>query len=180
MENSITTGWVLPSLLKEESNSIMTIDLRAITTADADFLLALYTSTRADEMNLVDWTDEQKAAFLRMQFDAQTKHYLLHYPNAEYKIILRDGVSIGRLLTENRGDHFLIMDIALLPEHRQFGIGTFLVEELKQEAVRLNLPLVLRVEFFNPAIRLYDRLGFVKTREVNSVYHEMVWTPNSK
>jgi ribosomal protein S18 acetylase RimI-like enzyme len=114
-----------------------------------------------------------------MQFDAQTKHYSLHYPNAEYKIIERAGVPIGRLIVEDRGDHFLIMDIALLPEYRRMGIGTFLIQELKQEAVRLNLPLVLRVEFFNPAIRLYDRLGFVKTREVNTVYHELVWTPGS-
>jgi ribosomal protein S18 acetylase RimI-like enzyme len=54
-----------------------------------------------------------------------------------------------------------------------------LIQELKQEAVRLRLPLVLRVEFFNPAVRLYQRLGFVKTREVNTVYQEMVWTPGS-
>ena len=153
--------------------------LRTVREDDQDFLFSVYASTRADEMNLVDWSDAQKDAFLRMQFDAQANHYSLHYPNAEYKIIERAGVASGRLIVEDRGDHFLIMDIALLAEYRRMGIGTFLIQELKQEAVRLNLPLVLRVEFFNPAIRLYERLGFVKTREVNTVYHEMVWIPRS-
>jgi GNAT superfamily N-acetyltransferase len=158
----------------------MMIGLRAMTGGDEDFLFSVYASTRADEMNLVDWNDEQKDVFLHMQLDAQTQHYSTYYPNAEYKIIECNGRPAGRLTVENRGDHFLIMDIALLPEFRRLGIGTFLIEELKQEAVRLNLPLVLRVEFFNPALRLYDRLGFVKTRQVNTVYQEMVWMPNSK
>ncbi|PKN94765.1 MAG: GNAT family N-acetyltransferase [Chloroflexi bacterium HGW-Chloroflexi-6] len=155
------------------------ITLRPVTPDDELFTCQVYASTRADEMKLVSWTDEQKDAFLKMQFDSQTKHYALHYPNAEYKIIERDGIPIGRLMTENRGDHFLLMDIALLPAHRNAGIGTFLMEELKKEAVRLNLPLVLRVESFNPAQRLYTRLGFVKSREIQ-IYHEMVWTPETQ
>lgn len=177
MENRLIKSRESFSLVSE-SNSLM-IDLRTVTEADTDFLFSVYASTRADEMNMVDWSDAQKDAFLHMQFEAQTKHYLLYYPNAEYKIIERADVGLGRLIVEDRGDHLLIMDIALLPEYRCMGIGTFLIQELKQEAVRLNLPLVLRVEFFNPAIRLYDRLGFVKTREVNTVYHEMAWTPRS-
>ena len=162
-----------------EGSSIVLIGLRAAAESDKDFLFSVYASTRADEMELVDWSDEQKEGFLHMQFDAQTKHYSLYYPNAEYKIIERTGVPIGRLIVENRDDHFLIMDVALLPEYRRSRIESFLIEQLKQESVRLSLPLVLRVEFFNPAVRLYTRLGFVKTRDVNTVYQEMVWTPNS-
>ena len=162
-----------------EGSSIVLIGLRVAAESDKDFLFSVYASTRADEMELVDWSDEQKEGFLHMQFDAQTKHYSLYYPNAEYKIIERTGVPIGRLIVENRGDHYLIMDVALLPEYRRSGIGSFLIDQLKQESVRLSLPLVLRVEFFNPAVRLYTRLGFVKTRDVNTVYQEMVWTPHS-
>ena len=159
-----------------KSSLALEITLRPVSSDDELFTYQLYTSTRSNEMALVDWADEQKEAFLRMQFDAQTKHYAIHYPSAAYKIIERDGVSVGRLITENRGDHFLLIDIAILPEHRGAGIGTFLIDDLKKEAVRLQLPFVLRVEFFNPAMRLYSRLGFVKTREMQ-IYHEMVWTP---
>jgi GNAT superfamily N-acetyltransferase len=178
MENRLTIN-LFPFLLYRECSSIMMLGLRPVVAGDEDFLFSVYASTRVDEMNLVGWSEEQKTSFLHMQFDAQTKHYSIHYPNAEYKIIERNRVPVGRLTTENRGDHFLIMDMALLPEYRNAGIGTYLVEELKQEAAQLNLPLVLRVEIFNPAIRLYARLGFVKTRDVNSVYQEMVWTPSS-
>jgi GNAT superfamily N-acetyltransferase len=179
MEDRLTID-AASAFLSAEDSSIMMIELRTVAERDEDFVFSVYASTRVDEMNLVDWSEEQKKAFLHMQFDAQTKHYLLHYPNAEYKIIERAGIPIGRLIVENRGDHFLLMDIALLPEHRGSGIGTCLMEELQQEAVRLNLPLVLRVEFFNPAIRLYQRLGFVTTRQVNTVYQEMVWTPGKE
>lgn len=179
MEDRLAMGWTPPSLSAEDS-SIMMIELRPVTESDEDFAFSVYASTRAEEMSLVDWREEQKQAFLHMQFDAQTKHYLRYYPNAEYKIIERAGVPIGRLIVENRGDHFLLMDLALLPGYRGSGIGTCLMEELQHEAVRLNLPLVLRVEFFNPAIRLYHRLGFLKTRQVNTVYQEMVWTPGTK
>jgi GNAT superfamily N-acetyltransferase len=178
MEDRLMTDMLSSSLYCDVSPS-MVINLRTVAEADEDFLFHVYASTRTDEMNLVDWSDEQKEAFLHMQFDAQTKHYLLHYPNAEYKIIEREEMPIGRMTVENCGDHILIMDIALLPDYRRSGIGTSLIQELKQEAIRLNLPLVLRVEFFNPAVRLYERLGFVKTRDVNSVYQEMVWMPGT-
>jgi len=154
-----------------------TFTLRPQGALDKDFLFRVYASTRADEMALVDWTDEQKTAFLWMQFNAQTEHYLIHYSKAEYYILQREGVAIGRLILERSKNQFLIMDITILPEYRNAGIGTVIIKDLMKEAGRAGLPLVLRVEFFNPAIRLYTRLGFVKTREVNSVYHEMVWTP---
>lgn len=176
MENRLRTEQ--PSSY-HKANLITMVDLRPVAERDQDFLFSVYASTRAEEMNLVDWSDAQKETFLHMQFSAQTTHYSLYYPNAEYKIIERAGVSVGRLIVENRGDHLLIMDIALLPEYRRSGIGTFLIRQLQQEAIRLNLPLVLRVEFFNPAGGLYKRLGFVKTRDVNTVYQEMVWTPGA-
>ena len=49
--------------------------LRPITTDDTDFLYQLYASTRADEMALVNWPEQQKTDFLSMQFNAQHKYY---------------------------------------------------------------------------------------------------------
>jgi GNAT superfamily N-acetyltransferase len=152
--------------------------LRPVVSGDEAFLLQVYSSTRAEEMTRVDWTDEQKAAFLRMQFDAQTRHYKTHYPSAEYMVIEHDGAPAGRLTLEYTERQHLIMDIIVLPEFRGLGIGTAILTDLMDTARQDNLPLVLRVEFFNPAVQLYSRLGFVKTREVNSVYQEMIWTPD--
>ena len=158
-------------------SQIDSITLRPLLSTDEAFSYLIYASTRAEEMARVTWTDEQKEAFLRMQFKAQTDHYRTYYPAAEYQIIQRGDVPIGRLMVERSPKSLLIMDIALLPEFRNTGIGTAILKELMEEAGQAGLPVVLRVEFFNPAIRLYTRLGFVKTREVNSVYQEMVWTP---
>lgn len=152
------------------------ITLRPLTNEDMPFAARVYASTREPEMQLVDWSDEQKAAFLQMQFNAQISHYSIYYPNQVSEVIEVDGVAAGRLLTENRGDHFLLMDVSLLPEYRGQGVGTYIMEYLKQEATRLKLPLILRVEVFNPARNLYARLGFVRTRDIQ-VYHEMVWRP---
>lgn len=155
------------------------VTLRPVGAGDEDFLYHVYASTRTDEMALVDWSAEQKEAFLHMQLNAQTTHYRAYYPHAEYQIIQRDdSIPLGRLIVDQANNSILIVDIALLPEYRNAGIGTTIIRQLMIEAARANLPIILRVEFFNPALKLYSRLGFVKTREI-TIYHEMIWKPSS-
>jgi ribosomal protein S18 acetylase RimI-like enzyme len=113
-----------------------------------------------------------------MQFKAQRQYYLQEYPSAEYHIIQRDGVDIGRRIVNRAGGEILLMDIALLPEYRNGGIGTALIRDLMAEAEQTDRPLRLHVEFFNRALRLYERLGFSKIGDV-SVYFEMEWRPSA-
>jgi ribosomal protein S18 acetylase RimI-like enzyme len=150
--------------------------LRPVDAGDEEFIYQVYASTREAEMALVDWTAEQKTAFLRMQVNAQTDHYKNYYPHARYHVIQRDGVPVGRLITDQSLKNILIIDIALLPEYRNARIGTAVMQNLMNYATEINLPVILRVEFFNPALNLYARLGFVKTGEM-TIYHEMTWTP---
>src|SRR5258708_3770186 len=100
------------------------IALHAVTGADTDFLRRVYASTRAAELAMTPWSDEQKEAFCRMQFDAQRSHYAQYYPAASHDIIQRDGVPAGRLYVDRGESEILIVDIALLPEYRGAGIGT--------------------------------------------------------
>ena len=152
----------------------MTTCLRAARPEDDEFMLAVYASTRAEEMALVDWPAEQQDAFVRMQFDAQRRHYLLHHPAAEYAVILHDGVPAGRLIVDRSGDVLALIDIALLPTYRGLGIGGELIRALQEEATRTGKAIRLHVEVFNPARRLYDRLGFVPVGEVG-IYHALEW-----
>ncbi|MHB8644749.1 MAG: GNAT family N-acetyltransferase [Thermomicrobiales bacterium] len=153
------------------------IVLRPQTDADRDFLHALYGSTRADELAIVPWTDEQKAAFIAMQFRAQSAHYAEHYYDADLLIIERDGTPIGRLYL-HRGDREIrIVDIALVPEARGAGLGTHLLQDILAEGARTGKSVSIHVERFNPALRLYRRLGFAHVEE-NGVYYLMRWTPN--
>ena len=66
----------------------MTVSFRAISDDDLDFLYRVYASTREEEMELIPWNAEQKAEFLRMQFQAQHKHYQEHFGDAKFDIIL--------------------------------------------------------------------------------------------
>ena len=152
----------------------LSLRLRPITPEDEPFLLRLFASTRADELALTNWSEEQKAAFCRMQFNAQSAHYQKHYGDASFDIIERDGVAAGRLLVWRSGKEILIVDIALLPEHRGSGIGTKLLRELQEEARAAGKPLTIHVEKYNPALRLYERLGFQRIEE-QQVYLLMRW-----
>jgi ribosomal protein S18 acetylase RimI-like enzyme len=136
------------------------ITLRPITVDDEAFLYQVYASTRQEEMALVPWNEAQKAAFLSMQFRAQRQDYQTNYPDAAFQVILRDGVPAGRLYVDRREREIAVIDISLLPEHRGAGIGSRLLRELLAEASRLGQPVTIHVEKFNPALRLYQRLGF--------------------
>lgn len=147
----------------------MTTRLRPVQPADHELLLAIYASTRTDEMALVDWTTEQKESFLRMQFEAQTRYYIENYSGAEFQVILHDDQPVGRLYIHHKVDEIRIMDIALLPDHRGHGIGSTLLNEILKKGEAANLPVSIHVERMNPALRLYERLGF-RLREDKGVY----------
>jgi len=154
----------------------MTISLLPISAGDEEFLFSVYASTRTQEMDLVDWTSEQKEAFLRMQFRAQDQHYRWNYLGAEYSIILKDERPIGRLYVHRRSDEIRLMDIALLLPYRQQGIGSFLINQILDEATIASLPVTIHVERFNPALNLYRRLGFGLVEE-RGVHYFMKWLP---
>ena len=136
----------------------------------------LYASTRADELALTGWTAEQQDAFLQLQFNAQRQYYREQFPAAEYHIIQHAGVDIGRLIICRAAGEMLLMDIALLPEYRNRGIGTELIRDLMAESSQAGWPLRLHVEFFNRALHLYERLGFAKAGSAG-LYFEMEWRP---
>ena len=91
-------------------------------------------------------------------------------------IILLDGEPIGRLYVDRRTDEIRIIDIALLAEHRKKGIGSELMGDILAEACNADLPVRIYVEQFNPALHLYERLGFSQANQVG-MYYLMEWRP---
>lgn len=150
------------------------IVLRPITPEDDLFLAGVYASTRAEELAVTGWSDHEKALFCRHQFDAQTAHYTANYPGASFQIIERAGVPAGRLYLARWEKEIRIVDITLLPEHRSGGIGTKLLEELQEEAKSVDKKLSIHVERLNPALQLYQRLGFQQVED-KGVYLLMEW-----
>jgi ribosomal protein S18 acetylase RimI-like enzyme len=152
----------------------MTISLRPITSADEGFLYRVYASTREDELAQTGWAAAQKEAFLTMQFNAQHKYYTEQYRKASFDIILLDGEPVGRLYLDRRKSEIRIVDIALLPAYRNRGIGSALLHEILAEGARTGRRVSIHVERFNPALRLYTRLGFQHIGD-NGVYYLMEW-----
>jgi ribosomal protein S18 acetylase RimI-like enzyme len=102
---------------------------------------------------------------LRQQFDAQDAYYRAHYANATFDVIEADGKAAGRLYVARWEDEIRIMDIALLPEYRGNGTGTSLLRRLLAEADAGGKRTTIHVERNNPALRLYERLGFSVVKE---------------
>ena len=135
--------------------------LRPENEADVPFLRRLYVSTRWEELAIVtDWSDAQKQAFLESQFGFQRHHYLTYYAATDCGILEQDGVPAGRLYIDRQQKTLLVVDISLLPEWRRRGIGTALLQAVIAEARGVGKSATISVEKFNPAQRLYRRLGF--------------------
>lgn len=154
------------------------ITLRRIDQSDMPSLLAMYASTREEEMSKVPgWSETMKHEFIKSQFEAQHSHYKKNYSGADFWVICKNKSSAGRLYVhENfQGRGMRIIDITLLPAFRNYGIGSSILKDLMQLSTQSEKPLSIHVESFNPAKNLYNRLGFNKISETNGVYHLMEW-----
>lgn len=139
--------------------------LRPAEPGDADVLFRIYASTRSEELAVVPWDAATKEAFLRMQFAAQDSYYRATYPSASYDLICHDEAVLGRLYVVRGEKAWLVIDLALLPEHRGKGVGTRLLNEVLAQAGAAGKPVQMHVERSNPSRRLYDRLGFCQIAE---------------
>ena len=155
---------------------LQTISLRPACKGDEGFLRFVYAESRREELDQVVWPDGAREEFLCSQFDAQATHYLTHYPEAEFLIIEQDGNPAGRLYVRRSQPEIRIMDIALLPEFRGKGIGRALLQQLIDEGQASARDVTIHVEKFNPALRLYERLGF-RAVDDRGVYWFLQWFP---
>jgi GNAT superfamily N-acetyltransferase len=143
------------------------ISTRPITTADADLLLEIYKSSRGDDLRELGWSEDRISEFLSMQYEAQ-QLFSENEHNATDEILLWQGEPAGRLIVERREDEIRCVDLALLPEHRNGGIGSFLIRKLQDEARQVKMPLRLQVIRFNRAVNLFERAGFERTSETGT------------
>jgi ribosomal protein S18 acetylase RimI-like enzyme len=165
-------AFVWPAALQSEGYA-----LRPETDADIPFLIALYASTREDELAPVPWTDEQKQGFLAHQFQLQRHHYRTYFGDTAFDVIEQHGTPAGRLYLQVRKTQLHVIDLALMPDWRRRGIGTAILQSLHVAASAEGKAVGIMVEKFNPAMRLYRRLGFTDLTD-HGVYQEMEWGPD--
>ncbi len=143
--------------------------LRPAGAGDAEVLFEIYASSRSSELAQVSWSEAEKSSFLRDQFRFQCLDWERNYPDAERWLLVMDGHAAGRLYLDRQPHEIRVVDIALLPDFRGRGIGGRLLRQLIEEAHTSGRPVTIHVERWNPALRLYQRLGF-QLREDKGVY----------
>lgn len=159
------------------TESPVSVSLRPVTPADREFLVSVYAGTRAQELAQVAWDEGQKEAFVRWQFERQHEEYQQRYPNARYDVVMVDGVPAGRIWVGADEKQIRLLDIALLEQFQNRGVGTYLLRQLMDEATRENKPLRHMVFVLNDnAYRFYERLGFSTIEDLGG-YKHMEWVP---
>jgi ribosomal protein S18 acetylase RimI-like enzyme len=150
------------------------ITLREAAPEDEEFLARLYFDTRRQEVAAWGWPSQQQEMFLRMQFDAQFRSYRSAFPDATDYIVCLDGSAVGHMLVSHEPSRIHLIDIALFEEHRNCGIGSGLLRQLLRECEFQRRTLRLHVLRGNPAIRLYERMGFLQSG-ADPMYVQMEW-----
>ena len=151
------------------------ITLRLASSDDSDFLCSAYVASRDEEMAQLAWDTPTKITFLRTQFSAQQQHYSANYDNATRYVILQNTQSIGVMWVARWPKEIRLMDMIILPEFRNHGIGTQLLQQLLDEASQSNKPIVLHTWEGNPAAaRFYERQHFRKV-STDGMYARMEW-----
>ena len=153
------------------------VSLRPVTAGDKEFLVSVYAGTRARELAQVQWEEGQKEAFVRWQFEMQQKEYETRFPDARYNVILVDDVPAGRIWVGSDDKQIRLLDIAVLEQFQNRGVGTILLRRLMDEATHANKPLRHMVFVLNDnAHRFYERLGFRVIEDLGG-YKHMEWVP---
>jgi GNAT superfamily N-acetyltransferase len=168
----------LKSFAMSDADQFDSISLRLASAEDAMFLLELYKSSRGDDLRELGWEKGRISEFLEMQHEAQQRFHENEYKRPTDQVVLREGQPIGRVFFERRDHEIRCVDIALLPEYRNAGVGAFLIRQLQADAKRDKKPLRLQVIRFSRAVGLFERLGFVRVSETGT-HFQMEWTPES-
>jgi len=101
-----------------------------------------------------------------------------HFSPAVSNVILRDGRQIGYFSLSRRDEYWCLDDIQLMESETGQGVGTVVIKRIEETVSASDLnKLHLTVFKDNPAMQLYDRLGFgvIKDKD-NSVLMEKIIT----
>src|SRR3984893_8567266 len=132
----------------------MQITLRPARTEDFDYCVSLYFAGMERVIRELNLDRVAQAAALRQQWDV-----------TQVRIIALDDADIGWVQSTTRADALFPSQLFVDGSFRRRGIGTEVMNRLISEATRARQAVTLGVVKTNPALRLYERLGFRITHE---------------
>jgi predicted GNAT family acetyltransferase len=141
------------------------LKIRKATLADADSLFTLQANYEKEEV-MPPGAQFDPAVCRKTVEHLITQGMLL---TAEFK-----GCLVGKININAQSWNYLqIGGVYVLPECRSLGIAQTMTASLIRELSALNKQFTLYVKKTNlPALRLYDKLGFVKIEDYRISYYE--------
>ena len=95
----------------------------------------------------------------------QEEGFLPWFKLDEISIITADGIDVGWIQYRVDRDEIFLGSIYVLRTMHRHGIGTHVLRSLLALAGQQSKELTLTVMKINPAVRLYERIGFRITHE---------------
>ena len=136
------------------------IHCRPITEGDEPFIRRLITETLFQELAAWAWPEPMREQMLEIQYRVKRQGIAANYATAEVSVIESDATPVGWMVVAAADADLHIVEIAVLPESRGKGFGAAALRAVMKEADRRGVPVRLNVNTGNPAVRLYERLGF--------------------
>ncbi len=146
------------------------IDRRPATEDDHEFLFAVFCAALVPSDPLAALPESESEPLLRARFDAREQQFRSAYVLADFDVLTVDGEPAGNLYVDRGDDEFVVIDISLLPQFRNRGIGTAVIGQLVEEAGRIVLPVRARVQHDSPTSRFWRRLGFEQVGDDGRFY----------
>ena len=132
----------------------MQIALRTASTQDFEYCKRLYFT------GMTKIIEE-----LHLDMAAQVVSFREQWAVPHVRIITFDSSDVGWLQSVVQDDVLFVAQLFVDGPVQRKGIGTEVMHRLIGEAARLNQAVRLAVVKINPALRLYERLGFQITHE---------------
>jgi ribosomal protein S18 acetylase RimI-like enzyme len=152
------------------------ITRRAATEQDEGFLFELFKSVRMPDFAQLPLPPAQIDMLLKIQYAGQKQTYHAQYPDGD-EIVLLDRKPVGRIWVYRGPAEHQLVDIALMPECRNCGIGAGLVTGAIEAARAAGVRLSCSVAVQNTgSLRFHERLGFRVVRQ-NEVRYSLAVEP---
>jgi ribosomal protein S18 acetylase RimI-like enzyme len=134
--------------------------LRACTEADEAFVYDVFCTTWESEVAALP-NQNLAQHVLRIQHISQERRFAGRFPDHQRYVVMEGDQPAGRLYVDETGPVLQVIDLTLMPQFRDRGIGTRIFGDLFAHAERHGLTVRLRVERRNErATMLYTSLGF--------------------
>jgi ribosomal protein S18 acetylase RimI-like enzyme len=102
---------------------------------------------------------------LNLDMDVQVRSFQKQWESAQVQLITLDGKDVGWLQSMTADDSLFLAQLFVDAPVQRRGIGTEVMRRVIGEASRAGRAVELAVVKINPALRLYQRLGFQVTHE---------------